>query len=74
MVDFVPGGIANDAGDLFGTTPLRIIRTGRVTIDEVRAGSAIMCGWRDVPKVGECDPDFAWLERTEAEREAYLNR
>lgn len=74
MTDFVPGGIANAYGDLWGSSPHRIIRTGRVTIDAVRAGAAIMCGWRAVEKVhpsaGQCDPDFAWLERTDEERAA----
>lgn len=76
MTGFVPGGIANRHGDLFGNSPFRIIPHGRVTIDAVRAGAAIMCGWRAVDKVnpsfGECDPDFAWLERSPEERETYL--
>ena len=66
MAEFVPGGIANAYGDLWGTSPHRIIRDGRITIDAVRAGAAIMCGWRDVGPSG--DPDFAWLARTEEER------
>lgn len=75
MKDYVPGGIANDYGDLFGTSPLRIIKSGKVVIDAVRAGGAIMCGWRAVEKVNPsmaqpCDPDFAWLERTDEERAA----
>lgn len=71
MTDFVLGGVANRHGDLFGTSPLRIIPHGRVVIDATRAGAAIVCGWREVEKVGECDPDFAWLERHESERAAY---
>jgi hypothetical protein len=74
MTDFVPGGIANRHGDLFGTTPLRIIPHGRVVIDHVRAGAAILCGWRPVEKVGCCDDDFVWLERSEAAREEFGNR
>lgn len=74
MREFVPGGIANRFGDLYGNSPFRIIRSGRVVIETVRAGAAIMCGWRDVQKVnpehGECDPDFAWLARTDEERAA----
>jgi hypothetical protein len=70
-LNFVPGGIANREGDIFGTSPFRIIPTGRLVIDVERAGAAIMCGWRAVDKVGECDPAFAWLERTAAERLAY---
>lgn len=74
MTDFVPGGIANRHGDIWGTSPHRIIRDGRVVIDAVRAGAAIMCGWRAIEKVhpsgGTCDPDFAWLARTPAERAA----
>jgi hypothetical protein len=68
MREFVPGGIVNQHGDLFGTSPLRIIRHGRVVIDSIRAGAAIMSGWKVVPKVGECDDDFAWLERSEDDR------
>ncbi len=74
MRDYVPGGIANRYGDIYGTSPHRIIRSGRVVIESTRAGAAISCGWRAVDKVnpehGECDPDFAWLARTDEEREA----
>lgn len=74
MTDYVPGGIANRHGDLWGTSPHRIIRHGKVVIDTVRVGAALLCGWRVAeklnPSFGECDPDFAWLERTEEEREA----
>lgn len=72
MTEFVPGGIANRFGDLWGSSPRRIITHGRVVIDTVRVGAALMCGWRAVPKsnpsFGECDPDFAWLERSQEER------
>lgn len=71
MTQFVPGGIANAKGDIYGTSPLRIIRFGRIVIETERAGAAIMAGWRAVEKTHpECDDDFAWLERTEAERDA----
>jgi hypothetical protein len=61
--DFVPGGIANRAGDLWGTAPHR------------RVGAALLVGWRAIPKEGAChDDDYAWLERTPEEREAELAR
>jgi hypothetical protein len=73
--DFVPGGIANRAGDLWGTAPHRIIPHGRVVIDTVRVGAALLVGWRAIPKEGAChDDDYAWLERTPEEREAELAR
>lgn len=71
--DFVPGAPANEHGDLWGTSPHRIIPHGRVVIDAVRAGTAIMMGWRAVPKQGECDPDFAWLVRLPSERPPCLD-
>lgn len=76
MTNFAPGGIANRKGDIYGSSPFRIIRHGRIVIDAARAGAAIMCGWRNIEKTHpsmaeKCDPDFAWLERTEAERETY---
>lgn len=71
MADFVPGSIANDKGDLFGTTPLRVIPFGRVVVDAPRAPQAVACGWRVQPKIGECDQDFVWLERTKAERDVF---
>lgn len=79
---FAEGGIANEKGDLFGNSPFRIIRTGKLIIPIERAAAAVMMGWRAVDKAwpdvaqGEiagseaCDPAFAWLERTAAEREA----
>lgn len=79
---YAPGGIANEKGDLFGNSPFVIIRHGKLVIEVGRAAPAIMMGWRAVEKSkpdaeqGEaaggdrCDPDFAWLERTPAEREA----
>lgn len=73
---FVEGGIANERGDLWGSSPLRIIRSGKVVIAAERAGAAIMMGWRAVEKawpdaepcaglIGAelCDPAFAWIER-----------
>lgn len=76
------GMVANIAGDLFGTTPQRIIRSGKAVIGRDRLESALRAGWRVVEKawpdapltmdlVGaeECDPYFAWIERTEEERD-----
>lgn len=73
--EFVPGGIANRHGDIFGTAPHRVITHGRIIIEAERAGAAIICGWRVVEKVHPtmsqpCDDDFAWLERTLEERDA----
>lgn len=74
------GMVANDRGDLYGTSPARIIRSGKAVIDGIRLEGAIAAGWRLLSKAwpdvgpGEfagaeaCDPDFAWIERTEAER------
>lgn len=79
MTDFVPGGIANAAGDLFGTSPFRIIRTGKIVIDVDRAREAMLHGWNPLDKVqpsmgDPCDDDFAWLERSPEEREEFANR
>lgn len=75
------GMVANDCGDLYGTSPARLIRSGKVVIDGIRVAGALEAGWRLLPKAwpnvepGEfagaqaCDPDFAWIERTAAERE-----
>lgn len=79
---FAVGAIANEKGDIYGNSPFRIIRHGKMVIAAEDAAAAVMMGWRRVEKskpdaaVGEiaggdcCDPDFAWLERTPAEREA----
>lgn len=77
------GRVANRHGDLYGTSPNRLIRTGRAIIDLDRLEAAQAVGWRVVPKewpnapltdgligAGQCDPDFAWIERTIAERPA----
>lgn len=75
------GNVANAAGDLYGTSPQRLIRAGKVVIDRDRLEVVIAFGWRVLEKawpdaasgnelVGaeQCDPDFAWIERTEEER------
>lgn len=77
------GMVANKHGDLYGTSPARIIRSGKVVIDGIRVAGAVAAGWRvldkgwpDATESGElvgaevCDPDFAWIERTEDERPA----
>lgn len=74
---FVGGGmVANDHGDLYGTSPQRIIRSGKAVIGINRLEGAIAAGWRVLEKawpdaepgsdlVGAemCDPDFAWIQR-----------
>jgi hypothetical protein len=70
------GRVVNDQGDLYGTSPYRIIRSGKIVIDGIRVAGAIAAGWRLLEKawpdaspgsglVGAelCDPDFAWIER-----------
>lgn len=70
-VGFSPGAIANEKGDIYGTSPFRILRFGRLVIARERVGDELMFGWREVPEDRpDCDDDFAWLERTEADREA----
>lgn len=63
------GRVVNEKGDLYGTSPQRIIRFGLVSIDAERAPEAVAAGWRMRAEQGE-DLDFARIERTEAEREA----
>jgi hypothetical protein len=63
------GRAANEKGDLYGTSPQRIIRFGLVTIAADRVPDALEAGWRLRAEQGD-DPDFARIERTEAEREA----
>jgi hypothetical protein len=63
------GHVANEKGDLYGTSPHRIIRWGLVSIAADRAADAVAAGWRMRAEQPE-DPDFARLERTEADREA----
>lgn len=73
-VEFAEGGIANEHGDLFGTSPFRIIRHGKLVIAAERVMPALMMGWRLVEKHGAgregADNDFGWIERTAEEREA----
>lgn len=69
---FAEGAIANDAGDIYGNSPFRIVRCGAMIIPVERAADAIWYGWRPVEKPPElvCDPDFAWITRTARERDA----
>jgi hypothetical protein len=71
MRDFVPGGVANANGDLYGNSPFYLMRTGRIVLEQELVEAAVNVGWRVLskPPHWDCDPDFAWLERTEAERE-----
>jgi hypothetical protein len=68
------GRVANEKGDIYGTSPARIIRFGKVSIDAERAPAAVAAGWRmcavqpDLRDWNEGDPLFARIERTEAER------
>lgn len=72
MTDFVPGGIANAKGDLFGTSPFRIIKAGMVVLPVDRAAAACTVGWRPVSdhNLEGHDPDYACLQRTAEDREA----
>jgi hypothetical protein len=63
------GKVANQKGDLFGNAPHRLIRFGYVSIAASRVPAALEAGWRLREEQGD-DPEFARLERTEAEREA----
>lgn len=77
------GRAVNPQGDLYGTSPARIIPFGKAVIDIDRLEGAIAAGWRVVEKawpdaeagtvlVGAelCDPAFAWIERSQEERPA----
>lgn len=55
------GAVANEQGDLYGTSAQRIIHAGKAVIASERLDAAIAAGWCLV-RIGE-DPDFAWIER-----------
>jgi len=69
-LEFVPGAIANEKGDIYGTSPFRLLRFGSIVIDRAMAEGALAFGWRAKLKPAGCDDDFVWLERTEADRDA----
>lgn len=66
---FVPGSIANEVGDIYGTSPHRVIGYGIVSIPAELADAAIAHGWKDrglgggVPEEG-----FRRLERSAGDR------
>jgi hypothetical protein len=69
------GRIANEKGDIYGTSPARIIRFGKVSIDATRALEVVANGGWRFCAVQPTHPDdegvFARIERTEKEREAW---
>ena len=67
------GRVANEQGDIYGTSPQRIIRWGKVSIDAGRALEVVgnAPGWRFCAQQPEHPDDvgvFSRIERAEAER------
>ena len=65
--EFFPGGVVNEHGDLWGNSPLRVIRHGHVSIAIECLEDALAAGWIEKPGA---DAGFARVWRSLEDRPA----